>query len=70
MKIRSRISIGHGPANASRLRRFAVSILNAFSDRKSSVAEQMRSLNRNTHLVFDYLRMTKNSSRLGVLVSG
>lgn len=67
---RSRISVGHGPANVSRLRRFAVGILKALSDGKTSVAEKMRRLNRNTRLVFDYLRMTKNSSRLPVPVSG
>lgn len=66
---RSRISVGHGPANVSRLRRFAVGILKALSDGKTSVAEKMRRLNRNTRLVFDYLRMTKNSSRLPVPVS-
>jgi len=27
----------------------------------SSVAQKMRQLNKNTRLVFDYLRMTKNS---------
>ena len=61
---RSRISKGHGPANVTRLRRFAVSILKAFSDGKISIAEKMRRLNRNTRLVFDYLRMTKNSTRI------
>ena len=67
---RSRISSGHGPANVSRLRRFAVSILKNFSDGKTTIAEKMRRLNRNTRLVFDYLRMTKNSTRLAALVSG
>lgn len=61
---RSRICAGHGPANVSRLRRFAVGILKAFSDGKTSIAEKMRRLNRNTRLVFDYLRMTKNSTRI------
>jgi len=63
---RSRICAGHGPANVSRLRRFAVSILKAVSDGKASIAEKMRRLNRNTRLVFDYLRMTKNSTRIPV----
>lgn len=65
---RSRISTGHGPANVSRLRRFAVSIIKSLSDGKTTVAEKMRRLNRNTRLVFDYLRMTKNSTRLAVPV--
>ena len=64
---RSRICTGHGPANVSRLRRFAISILKAFSDGKTSIAEKMRRLNRNTRLVFDYLRMTKNSTRVPAL---
>jgi predicted transposase YbfD/YdcC len=56
---RSRISKGHGPENITRLRRFAVSILKSKGVR--SVAEKMRELNRNTRLVFDYLKMTKNT---------
>jgi len=63
---RSRICVGHGPANVTRLRRFAIGILKAFSDGKTSVAEKMRRLNRNTRLVFDYLRMTKNSTRVSL----
>jgi hypothetical protein len=46
----------------SRLRRFAVGILLHFADDKTSLAEKMRRLNRNIRLVFDYLRMTKNST--------
>ena len=60
---RSRIRTGHGPENVSRLRRFAVGVIQFISDGKSSVAEKMRQLHRNTRLVFDYLRMTKNSTR-------
>ena len=60
---RSRIRTGHGPTNVTRLRRFAVGILKSFSNGKVSVAEKMRSLNRNTRRVFDYLRMTQNSTR-------
>lgn len=56
---RGRISKGHGPENVTRLRRFAVSILK--SKGVGSVAEKMRQLNRNTRLVFDYLKMTKNT---------
>ena len=61
---RSRICAGNGPANVTRLRRFAVGILKKFSDGKTSIAEKMRRLNRNTRLVFDYLRMTQNSTRV------
>ena len=64
---RSRICAGHAPATVTRLRRFAVGILKALSDRKTSIAEKMRRLNRNTRLVFDYLRMTKNSTRIPAL---
>jgi len=56
---RSRIRIGHGPDNITRLRRFAVSIIKSKSVR--SVAQKMRQLMLNVRLVFDYLRMTKNS---------
>ena len=59
---RSRISKGYGPENISRLRRFAVGILYHFADGKTSLAEKMRHLTRNIRLVFDYLRMTKNST--------
>jgi len=60
---RSRISTGYGPENTSRLRRFAVGVIQFISDGKTSVAEKMRQLHRNTRLVFDYLRMTVNSTR-------
>ncbi len=60
---RSRISKGHGPENMTRLRRFAIGIIKCFSDGKTSVAEKMRQLGRNVRLVFDYLRMTLNSTR-------
>jgi predicted transposase YbfD/YdcC len=56
---RSRIRTGHGPENMTRLRRFAISIIKAKGVR--SVAQKMRQLTRNVRLVFDYLRMTKNS---------
>jgi hypothetical protein len=32
-------------------------------DAKASISEKMANLNRNTRLVFDYLRMTKNATR-------
>ena len=56
---RSRIRTGHGPENITRLRRFAITLIKAKGAR--SVAQKMRQLTRNVRLVFDYLRMTKNS---------
>jgi len=56
---RSRIRIGHGPENISRLRRFAIGVIKSKGVR--SVAQKMRQLTRNVRLVFDYLRMTENS---------
>ncbi len=52
-------SAGHGPENVPRLRRFAVGVIK--SKGASNVAQKMRKLNKNIRLVFDYLRMTKNS---------
>ena len=58
---------GFGPENITRLRRFAVGILKSFQRPAHgprpapSIAEMMRSLSFRTRLVFDYLRMTKNS---------
>ena len=60
---RSRIRTGHGPENTTRLRRFAVGIIKSKGVR--SVAQQMRRLNRNTRLVFDYLRMSRNTCAAG-----
>jgi predicted transposase YbfD/YdcC len=65
---RSRIRTGHGPENVTRLRRFAISIIKSKGVR--SVAQKMRELNRNTRLVFDYLRMTKNSCAAGFVSGG
>lgn len=56
---RSRIRTGYGPENMTRLRRFAVGLIK--SKGVSNVAQKMRQLTRNVRLVFDYLRMTKNS---------
>lgn len=56
---RSRIRKGHGPENISRLRRFAIGVIKSKGAR--SVAQKMRELTRNIRLVFDYLKMTKNS---------
>src|ERR1039457_2943182 len=60
---RSRIRTGYGPENVTRLRRYVIGVLTLFSYGKTSIAEKMSRLNRNTRLVFDYLRMTKNSTR-------
>lgn len=58
---RSTIRTGHGPANITRLRRLAVGILKSFQKPSQSIAQMMRHLSFRTRLVFDYLRMTKNS---------
>ena len=58
---RSRIRTGFGPENMTRLRRFAVGIRKSFQKPAQSLAEMMRTLCFRTRLVFDYLRMTKNS---------
>jgi hypothetical protein len=60
---RSRIRAGYGPENITRLRRFAITLIKAKGTR--SVAQKMRELTRNVRLVFDYLRMTKNSCTAG-----
>jgi predicted transposase YbfD/YdcC len=56
---RCRIRTGYGPENITRLRRFAIGLIK--SKGVKSVAQKMRQLNKNTRLVFDYLRMTSNS---------
>ena len=59
---RCTIRTGHGPANITRLRRFAIGLIKAIS--KDSVASTIRKLGRNVRRVFDYLGMTKNSRKL------
>jgi len=59
---RSRVRTGFGPENLTRLRRFAIGILKSFQKPAQSIAEMMRILCFRTRLVFDYLRMTKNSA--------
>ncbi|MHB1495816.1 MAG: hypothetical protein ACYCR3_00480 [Acidithiobacillus sp.] len=59
---RSRVRTGFGPENLTRLRRFAIGILKSFQKPTQSIAEMMRTLCFRTRLVFDYLRMTKNSA--------
>ena len=56
---RCRIRAGHGPENVTRLRRFAIGLIK--SKGVKNVAQKIRQLNKNTRLVFDYLRMTANS---------
>lgn len=56
---RCRIRTGYGPENVTRLRRFAIGLIK--SKGAKNVAQKIRQLNKNTRLVFDYLRMTKNS---------
>lgn len=56
---RSRIRTGYGPENITRLRRFAISVIKSRGAR--SVAQTMRQLTRNVRMIFDCLRMTKNS---------
>jgi predicted transposase YbfD/YdcC len=59
---RCRIRTGHGPENTSRLRRFAISVLNLHAKPTDSIASMTRRLAAKTRLVFDYLLMTKNST--------
>jgi len=56
---RSRIRTGHGPENVSRLRRFAIGVINSKGVR--NVAQTMRQLSFSVRRVLDYLKMTKNS---------
>jgi len=58
---RCTIRTGHGPTNITSLRRLAASLIKAIS--KDSVASTIQRLARNVRLVFDYLRMSKNSQR-------
>ena len=55
---RCRIRTGHGPENTSRLRRFAIGLIRSYSQ---SVATTLRKLQRNTRLVFDYPKLTRNT---------
>jgi predicted transposase YbfD/YdcC len=60
---RCRIRTGHGPENITRLRRFVVGLIK--SKGAVCVAQKIRELVQNTRLVFDYLKMTKNSCAAG-----
>ena len=59
---RCRIRTGHGPENTSRLRRFAISVLNLHARPGDSIASMTRRLAAKSRLVFDYLLMTRNST--------
>jgi predicted transposase YbfD/YdcC len=61
---RSRIRKGHGPENVTRLRRFAVCLIQSKS---AAVAKTLRRLNRNVRTVFDFLFMSENSRRRAVV---
>jgi len=56
---RSTIRTGNGSVNITRLRRFAVSVMKGAG--VTNVAQKMRQLWGKTRLVFDYLKMTKNT---------
>jgi predicted transposase YbfD/YdcC len=56
---RSRIRMGYGPENMTRLRRLAISLIKSKGAR--SVAQKMRRLTFNVRAIFDYFQMTKNS---------
>jgi predicted transposase YbfD/YdcC len=58
---RCTIRSGHGPANITRLRSFAIGLIKSIS--KDSVASTIQKLARNVRRVFDYLRMTDNSKK-------
>lgn len=59
---RCRIRSGFGPENITRLRRFAIGVLKQFQKPGQSIASMMRDLCFLSRPVFDYLRMTKNST--------
>jgi len=61
---RSRIRTGNGPANVTRLRRFAIGVLKSFKKPNQSIPEMMRQLTRRPRQVLDYLRLTANSARV------
>lgn len=55
---RCRLRTGHGPANITRLRRFAIGLIKARS--RDSVAATIDKLARKTRRVFDYLGISAN----------
>ena len=56
-----RIRTGYGPENISRLRRVAIGVIKTISSK--GVSETMRKLTMNVRMVFDYLKMTKNTMK-------
>ena len=61
LSLTSQIRTGFGPEDITRPGRFVVGILKSLQKPAQSIAERMRKLTFRTRLVFDYLRMTKNS---------
>jgi predicted transposase YbfD/YdcC len=59
---KSTIRTGHGPANTTRLRRFAIGLLK--SRGVKDVAQKLRDLHQKARIVFDYLGMTNNSRKV------
>ena len=59
---RSRIRTGYGPANITRLRRFAIGLLKSKKPNET-IPEKMKKLMLNRRAVFDYLKMTRNSNK-------
>jgi predicted transposase YbfD/YdcC len=57
---RCRVRADHGPANLTRLRRFAIGLIKSKSE--DSVAATIDKLARKVRRVFDYLGMTANSA--------
>jgi hypothetical protein len=56
---RCRIRTQYGPENISRLRRLAICTIKSVSNK--GVTETTKMLAMNVRLVFDYLKMTRNS---------
>lgn len=61
---RSRIRAGYGPENMTRLRRFCVGLLKGRG--VENVAQKMRELMLNVRTVFDYLKMTRNTTKVSI----
>lgn len=59
---RNRIRTGQGPANVTRLRRFAIGVLKSVQKPNQSIAEMMRQLARQPRQMLDYLKLTANSA--------
>ncbi len=59
---RGRIRPGHGPANVTWLRRFAIGLLKTFQKPRQHIPQMMRELARRPRQVLDYLKLTANSA--------